>query len=72
MELIIISASKELYTTVKLQFEFHTCGLQVNVGEVLVALQFNFIKDVHLLLCRERPIKLHLLNKIRSVTVCHM
>lgn len=48
---------------------FCTCGLWVNVGEVLVTLQFDFIKDVHLLLCRERTIKSHLwstTNKIRS------
>lgn len=52
---------------------FHTCGPRVNVGEVLVALQFDFIKDVHLLLCRERTIKPHLLsttNKSRSLTLC--
>lgn len=52
---------------------FCTCGPWVNVGEVLVALQFDFIKDVHLLLCRERTIKPHLwstTNKIRSVTLC--
>lgn len=52
---------------------FCTCGPWVNAGEVLVALQFDFIKDVHLLLCRERTIKPHLwstTNKIRSVSFC--
>lgn len=52
---------------------FRTCGLWVNVGEVLVALQFDFIKNVHLLLCRERTIKLHLwstTNKVRSLAQC--
>lgn len=50
-----------------------TCGPWVNVGEVLLALQFDFIKDVHLLLCRERAIKPHLwstTNKIRSMSPC--
>lgn len=53
-----------------------TCGSWVSVGEVLVALQFDFIKDVHLLLSRERTIEPHLwstANGIGSVALCrHM
>lgn len=50
-----------------------TCGSWFSVGEILVALHFDFIQDVHLLLCRERPIKPHLwstANTIRSLTLC--
>lgn len=49
-----------------------TCGRWVGVGEILVALQFDLIEDVHLLLRRERTIKplQSKTNKIKSVSMC--
>lgn len=51
---------------------YHTCGRWVGIGEILVALQFDLIEDVHLLLRRERTIKplQSKTNKIKSVSMC--
>lgn len=48
-------------------YTYCTCGLCINFGEVLVALQFDFIKDVHLLLCREWTIEPHLWSTAKNI-----
>lgn len=38
-------------------FNSFTCECWINAGEIQVALQFDLVQDIHLLLCRQRPIE---------------